>query len=338
MKPQETNTYSLFAAETMLKLLDSASALPEGVRQGKDAECIHRMRVACRRLRYAMTVFDDCFNKARHRFWIRVVRKIARRLGVARDLDVQLSILDKLRHALPSRAYLPGVRRVQLRVTQRRNRVQDDVIEAVDKFARSYILVEMAFYLRRLKSRDKIRNNKENVRLNLQRKAGALVMKHLKNITAFEEDTFDVDHAGDLHQLRINIRSMRYATEIFAACYPSLLENEIHVLCELQDMLGDIHDNITLINYLAKFTGKESLRVLDFYGSISPLRTFLPGTTFLIRNRRKYCQQQLSRLAEYWTALKNKGVWDNMARTFQPPIKPQTAASRRKLNLKEIRK
>jgi CHAD domain-containing protein len=319
----------------MLKLLESASALLDGVRQGKDTECIHRMRVACRRLRYAMTVFDDCFDKSRYRLWARAVHKITRRLGLARDLDVQLLILDKLRHALPNRAYRPGVRRVQLRATQRRNRVQNNVIEAADKFSRSYILIEMAFYLRRLKSRNKARNNEKNVVSKLQRKAGYLVMKHLENITAIEENVFDVDRFDDLHQLRIDVRSVRYAAEIFAACYPSRLENEIQVLRELQDMLGDIHDNITLINYLSKFTGKEGLRILDYYGRISPLRNFKPGITFLIRNRQKYCAQQLSRLAEYWTALKNKSAWENMASTFPPALKPQRAAAiRRKLNNK----
>jgi len=322
----------------MLKLLEPASDLFEGVRRGKDPECIHRMRVTCRRLRYAMAVFDDCFDRERYRSWAKAVHKMTRCLGLARDFDVRVSILDKLCRSLPNRTYLPGVRRVQLRVTQRRNRAQDGVIKAADKFARSYILVEMAFYLRRLKSRAKTRNNKNKAVLELQRQAGALVMKHLENIAVFKANIFDMDHSDELHRLRIAVRSMRYAAEIFAACYPSRLENEIRVLRKLQDMLGDIHDNITLLNYLAKFTGKEGLRTLDYYGSISPLRTLKPGITFLTRNRQEDCSQQLSRLAAYWTTLKNKSVWANMARTFQPVIPPPRAVIRRNLKVTEIQK
>jgi CHAD domain-containing protein len=285
-----------------------------------------------------MTVFDDCFGKARCRFWARADHKMTRRLGLARDYDVRLAILDTLCRSLPNRAYRPGVRRVQLRLTQRRNRVQDDVIEAADKFTKSYVLVEMAFYLRRLKSRDKTRTNQKDVVLKLQRQAGALVRKHLETITACEENIFDTDRADDLHQLRIAVRNMRYAAEIFSACYPSRLENEIRMLRELQDMLGDIHDNIALLNYLAKFAGKEGLRTLDYYGSISPLRTFKPGITFLIRNRRKVCARQLARLAAHWTALENKGAWANMARTFQPAIQPRRAVARRKPEVTGIQK
>jgi CHAD domain-containing protein len=72
-----------------------------GVREGKDIEDIHKMRVATRRQRAAWRVFGEAFRKRRTRSYRDGLRDVARRLGAVRDLDVQLEGIDAYRADQP---------------------------------------------------------------------------------------------------------------------------------------------------------------------------------------------------------------------------------------------
>ena len=72
-----------------------------GVRDGKDIEDIHKMRVATRRQRAAWRVFGEAFRKGRTKSYREGLRDAARRLGAVRDLDVQLEGIDTYRADLP---------------------------------------------------------------------------------------------------------------------------------------------------------------------------------------------------------------------------------------------
>jgi CHAD domain-containing protein/predicted phosphodiesterase len=64
-----------------------------GVLAAKEIEHIHGMRVAMRRLRSALPLFPLCFPGKRIRGWRSGLRKTARALGEARDIDVQIEFL-----------------------------------------------------------------------------------------------------------------------------------------------------------------------------------------------------------------------------------------------------
>lgn len=72
-----------------------------GVRDGKDTEDIHKMRVATRRQRAAWRVFGEAFRKRRTKGYREGLRDVARRLGAVRDLDVQLEGIDTYRADQP---------------------------------------------------------------------------------------------------------------------------------------------------------------------------------------------------------------------------------------------
>jgi CHAD domain-containing protein len=73
-----------------------------GVRSGRDAEDVHKMRVATRRQRAAWRVFGESYRKNRTKAYRDGLRDIARRLGAVRDLDVQLEGADAYRADLPA--------------------------------------------------------------------------------------------------------------------------------------------------------------------------------------------------------------------------------------------
>jgi CHAD domain-containing protein len=64
-----------------------------GVRRADDIEHLHDLRVASRRLRAVLEVFEGAFPRKQHRAILREVKQHTDRMGDARDLDVQLAFL-----------------------------------------------------------------------------------------------------------------------------------------------------------------------------------------------------------------------------------------------------
>lgn len=61
-----------------------------------DATAVHDVRVACRRLRAVLEIFETCFEPKAHRQALRAVKRLASDLGDRRDLDVQRESLGRL--------------------------------------------------------------------------------------------------------------------------------------------------------------------------------------------------------------------------------------------------
>lgn len=59
----------------------------------EDIERVHDMRVATRRLRAALEVFEPCFPAKRHRKALKRVKALADALGERRDTDVEIESL-----------------------------------------------------------------------------------------------------------------------------------------------------------------------------------------------------------------------------------------------------
>ena len=76
--------FCFYGARTLLKYLDAMTGMIDGVRQNEDVECLHRMRVASRRLRSLLPLFTDCLPRKQSARWRRQLRRVTRALGRAR--------------------------------------------------------------------------------------------------------------------------------------------------------------------------------------------------------------------------------------------------------------
>jgi len=85
--------YCLYGARSMLTLLSALSEEIEGVKSSDDIEYIHRCRVATRRLRATLSVFEKCFSRKNFKKFRNNIRTVTRALGEARDADVQIAFL-----------------------------------------------------------------------------------------------------------------------------------------------------------------------------------------------------------------------------------------------------
>lgn len=68
----------------------------EGVLDLTEVERVHDMRVATRRLRAALEIFEPCFPRKRHRKALKKVKALADALGERRDADVEIVQLEEL--------------------------------------------------------------------------------------------------------------------------------------------------------------------------------------------------------------------------------------------------
>ncbi|MDK2974327.1 MAG: hypothetical protein PWP08_698 [Methanofollis sp.] len=101
--------YCLFGSAVLKKHAEDLAAEADGVRAAADIEHIHRMRVASRRLRAALPLFEECFGQDTIRRWRREIRNVTRALGEARDADVQIEFLRSYLETLPGvRGGLPS--------------------------------------------------------------------------------------------------------------------------------------------------------------------------------------------------------------------------------------
>src|SRR3982751_2655766 len=72
-----------------------------GVLDTEDIEGVHDMRVATRRLRAALEVFEDCFPADAFKPALAEVKELADALGDRRDPDVALEAIESIAQKLP---------------------------------------------------------------------------------------------------------------------------------------------------------------------------------------------------------------------------------------------
>ena len=124
-------SYRFLAAGHIRRQAKQLAEQLDGVRTAEDIECIHRARVASRRLRSALKMFSDCFRGKTVRRWRKQIRRITRELGDARDKDVQIDFLCGTLAADTDKRCFPGIARLLAKLEQEREAVQPKVNKAV---------------------------------------------------------------------------------------------------------------------------------------------------------------------------------------------------------------
>ncbi len=74
----------------------------DGVLDIGEIEHVHDMRVATRRLRAALEVFEPCFPAKRHRKALKRVKALSDELGERRDRDVSIEFLERFAEEAPA--------------------------------------------------------------------------------------------------------------------------------------------------------------------------------------------------------------------------------------------
>jgi CHAD domain-containing protein len=96
----EDDPYAAAAARVVRVRTAELAENAAGVLDVDEIEGVHDMRVATRRLRAALEVFEPCFPRKRFRAALREVRALADALGERRDRDVTIASLREFAAAV----------------------------------------------------------------------------------------------------------------------------------------------------------------------------------------------------------------------------------------------
>lgn len=209
-------------------------ALEDAAAAGADADAVHDMRVASRRLREAMRLLSPVYPRREFRKWYRRVRQITRALGPVRDSDVFVSYFAKLGEELDG----DGRRAIAFIVGRRLGQRQHELAELRSGFARAGLSGRQASFERLARSAGGDvagRPLAEFARDEIAVRAAA--------VSDAQPQALVEGEAASQHALRIYYKRLRYAVEVFGPCYPRRAFGEMHAtLTSFQDALGELHD------------------------------------------------------------------------------------------------
>jgi CHAD domain-containing protein len=223
--------------DTFRKRLDPFVRALSGI-EARDAEALHQARVASRRLREVLPVLElqrDATKKIGKR-----LRRITRRLGRLRELDVLQPIVDDLRNAGQHSAQaLDKVaaaiadeanrtrqwlrHKLPARKLERLTRTLDDIADQIDhpRSARGNHARDARAWVWALDAR---------------------VVRRATRLSAAIADAGALYDADRLHNVRIALKKLRYAVELSAEARGLDRTADIDTLKRAQDILGRLHD------------------------------------------------------------------------------------------------
>ena len=188
-------------------------------------ESLHQARVAMRRLRSSLTLFKPAIRDAQYEYLRGELRWFTAQLGDARNLDVFLQ------------RELPDAERAAL--SGRRELAYDHLIAVMDSRRFRMLMLDLAQWTafgpwRSSKLARKPVRGFAGDRLDLLWGSIGEAGRHLADLSEY-----------DRHELRIQVKKMRYAIEFLSGLYPSAKvaqEEFADAVEELQESLGKLND------------------------------------------------------------------------------------------------
>ncbi|MBL0211365.1 MAG: CHAD domain-containing protein [Holophagaceae bacterium] len=221
------------ALEARVQELNDASAAEGGF---GDPTVVHRVRVACRRLRAVIRLLDEeAYPRLHDR--AQALRGFTKALGVVRDLDVQIAGLDALRAAAPQPLHKAALEHM-LEIAARRRRKR---LEALDGKAPGFA---------KLLKVPSLPNPFEgpSVVLSAWSHLQPSISAALSGLSGLREQ----EDIKALHESRIQVKRLRDTMEALALAFPAEPTGFLMELRAMQTALGDHHDQAALENLLRK--------------------------------------------------------------------------------------
>ncbi len=261
----EVKSLGEYACLAIKKHLKKTLKWESEVKQDKDPEALHQMRVGMRRLRTAVSRFDD-FLKLPKAASDRNIGKIGRRLGALRDLDVLQETLTNI--YLPK---LPAKEQKHLQVAlgtlskQRKKAVIDVKATLINERYQS-LIKSLTKWLEAPEYQPLASLAVENVLPDLLLPEVSLFLLHpgwlvgtqvevdkIVVPTDWQQNQVEQQLASEgtiVHDLRKQAKRLRYQMELFTELYGESYKTYIAEVKRVQEILGSIQDSMVLDEWL----------------------------------------------------------------------------------------
>src|ERR1051326_1233026 len=238
-----------FVADQIQQRLQRLSSQAKITLRLRDADAVHDLRVAIRRLRQTLTTLRAWFDAAKVERIRRRLKDLLKTAGSVRDCDIAIDLLSK------SGAQELGD--IGDALHSRRETAARRMLSALRGFVRQKKAMRWSAELALIEAPIQYQGKSwdELARFELPRRAKAFFRLGQRAAKA------KASGAG-LHQLRIEIKKLRYTLEMFRSTYPPTVEARIESLHEFQMTLGKITDLRTVRNLVNDLDGGEKLAAM----------------------------------------------------------------------------
>lgn len=320
-------TVAVLATQAVGAYLERAEHYEKSVIKDRDPENLHQMRVNLRRLRTVMQVFAPGIQLPRRGQEVQVAQ-ITRRLGKLRDLDVMLMALQT-RYApdLPEaeRKYLKTVfqylrKRRRQAFKQAKEELRSDRYQRLKKSLHRWVKNPRCTLTARLSIEQVLPDLTLPVVSELWLQPGWLVGTQFlagkvtpqPHLQSAEVDALIVEHDESLHDLRKQVKRVRYHLKTVAEFYGDRLQPTLEQLATLQDTLGTLQDSLVIEGHLQK--------------ALSHWESRLPTLRSLLADSRYTAWQQWQTLQQYFLDAQHREALRQVLQTPEMPEAPNEAA------------
>ena len=206
-----------------------------------EAEGVHQMRVAIRRLRSALTAAKPMISTEKHRWSANKLRWIADILAPARNWDVFIAeLLQPVLDAVPLQ---PGLNRLADLAERERRAAYRDAREAMgsERYTASLLRLLRWFEMRAWRHHGATDEPARNVS-RIGEIALGLLDRRRRQVRRFSKNFIALTSA-ERHVLRIALKKLRYTVELFAPLFDEKdVSTYLGHLEPLQDALGRAND------------------------------------------------------------------------------------------------
>ena len=247
----------------------------EPARLGLDPESVHQMRVGARRMRSALSLFKDALPASQRRALQPELRWLASELGRARDLDVFLEeTLAPLRRRFPEDA---GIKHLADEAREMRDAAYDALRLTLDSLRYAELMLRIGGWLAGRGWRDQpLTPESASLFRPARAIAASLLRKRRRKVRRLVRDVDDASLEA-LHEIRIEAKKLRYATEFLRPLFPeSKPRRFVGATRALQDTLGHLNDTRSASELLDEILARRgepsgaSLRAVGFVEGGSP--------------------------------------------------------------------
>jgi CHAD domain-containing protein len=274
MKPSPTANADNLQAYVSELILHFASVILnnyELLRAENHAGALHDMRVATRRMRETITLFEPLFLPARVKKSLSSVKKLTKTLGLPREIDVNLKLIGELQPSggLVARAASEHLKSI---LTEEQLRLRKRLLRALEKIGLKSLREELT-HLAQSATTAPFRphllfeEHQSAIRENFLKLIPRILQDRATPVFNFDlnASTLEDDHA--IHQLRIVTKKLRYVFEITKPLV-SIPCDELARSCRvLQDVIGAQHDTCMLIerigNHQAELNSRDLTLLAD---------------------------------------------------------------------------
>jgi CHAD domain-containing protein len=262
-----------------------------------DPEGVHDMRVASRRLRSAVRDFSPYLRKRQFRRAKDGLKRLAAALGLVRDEDVALMALEKLEAEAPP-GVAAGVGQFVAQRVRRRDRARARLERAMTEEALRELSEDFEDALAGgVKSQRKPLEGGASV-VSFRRAGSEIIRAGLAEFRELSPSLYSPLKPEPLHRLRIAAKRLRYAAELFAACWDEdALAPFAREIARIQGSLGELHDCDVWIDELGGHLGRTERGEDDPAAEMRRAAFWL--LDYFVRERTHHFQNALARWREW---------------------------------------